>query len=115
MMSSFNKFWSESKNLPLDSKNGLVTSPSLLSGIQDNIVAATLAPVGIGLALAGFNSSQEEAEKFSKQVAEYATSDEVISAVSDEVGEPKQNETEDEFVERATNVLRNILIKNFKI
>ena len=56
-----------------------------------------------------FTNSSSKEEKFRNEVAELATSDEVILKLSDELGNPKEGETEQEFVDRGKNVLRNIL------
>lgn len=50
-----------------------------------------------------------EAEDFSRRVSELSTSDDVINDLSDRLGAPKDNETEDEFVSRAKAVLTEIL------
>ncbi len=46
---------------------------------------------------------------FSDQVAELATSDEVMDELSDALGTPKSGETEDEFVARAKATMTAIL------
>ncbi|MBL1197636.1 MAG: hypothetical protein FWK04_00780 [Nostoc sp. GBBB01] len=84
--------------------------------IQASITAATqlsLAP--IAATLFGLNGTHRKSEKFSKEVSEYATSKEVISSLSKEIGEPNETETEEDFIERASNVLRKILKEKFKV
>jgi len=39
----------------------------------------------------------------------------IISKFSDSIGEPLENETEDEFVERSSNILRKMLYQKFGI
>lgn len=53
--------------------------------------------------------SNTEASDLSNKVSELATSVEVINELSDEIGVPKNYETEDEFVERAKATLTKIL------
>ena len=55
------------------------------------------------------NISNTEAHELSNKVSELAISVEVINELSDEIGAPKNHETEDEFVERAKATLTNIL------
>lgn len=115
-MTNFISFWWQAKEATTSLENSLSTpSPSDLSdSIQTNVkaISITTAPL---LKLAGVNTNFEEVETFSREVAQYATSDEVISAVSNGVGEPKPYETEEEFVERASNVLRKILREKFNV
>jgi len=60
-------------------------------------------------------TNAEKVEKFSKEVANYTTNDEVLSTISEQIGEPKEDESEQEFVERASHLLREILKKKFKV
>jgi hypothetical protein len=115
-MTSFKNFYDETKKVTTNLENPVSTlSPSSLSSsIQDSVTAIGVASAA-SFILNGFNTSLEEAEKFSREVAQYATSEELISAVSNGVGEPQPNETEEEFVERASNVLRRILREKFKV
>lgn len=57
----------------------------------------------------------DSVEEFSHKVSELATSDVVLNKLSDDIGEPRELETEDEFVDRAklalTNILKNKLSK----
>lgn len=48
---------------------------------------------------------------FSDELAQKATSDEVLDELSSKVGTPKTNESEDEFVKRASEILHKILSK----
>lgn len=87
-----------------------------VSTVQAAIAATTqMITMPIASALFGQTDTQTKAEKFSKKVSEYATSKEVISSLSKEIGEPKETETEEEFIERASNVLRNLLKKKFNV
>lgn len=96
-MTSFEDFLKESKNLP-------EIKAQTTAGIQQIT----------GGIVSGFNDTQAEKDKFSKEVANYVTSNEVISSLSDSIGKPK-DETEEEFVERASRVLRAILKQKFNV
>jgi hypothetical protein len=53
--------------------------------------------------------SSNDREKFSSEVVQVANSDEVLAELSESIGDPKENESEDEFVERAKSTLAKIL------
>jgi len=53
--------------------------------------------------------SNAEREKFSEEVVKAANSDDVLTELSQEIGEPKETESEDEFVERAKTTFATIL------
>lgn len=55
--------------------------------------------------------SQKKLKEFSSKVSEVAYSDEVIDELSQNVGEPQEDETEDQFVERAKSEMKKILKK----
>ncbi|MEH2113138.1 hypothetical protein [Nostoc sp.] len=87
-----------------------------ISTIQSSIAAATLiATAPLAATLFGLDDTQRKSEKFSKEVSEYATSKEVIYSLSKKIGEPNETEAEEDFIERASNVLREILKEKFKI
>ncbi len=58
---------------------------------------------------ASLSISNTEREKFGSEVAQLAYSHEVLSDLSHQIGKPKHNESEDEFVERAKSALASIL------
>jgi len=107
---SFENFWEE------DLKNQTNSGDISLSTVQASIAAATkISIIPIAATLFGIADTQTKVDKFSKEVSKYATSKELISSVSKEIGEPQQTETEEEFIERASNTLRNFLKKKFKV
>ncbi|MCG9770395.1 hypothetical protein L1D59_17520 [Pseudoalteromonas piscicida] len=55
-------------------------------------------------------SSESKAEKFGQDVTKLAGSEDVISKLSDEVGAPLSNESEEEFVARAKKSFKKILM-----
>jgi hypothetical protein len=118
-MSSFKHFL----NSPEDSSES-VNSPELQTGLTRNIlgiIASATPSLSLSVSLLPnfpslfFKNTEEEKAKFSEGVAKYVTSDEFISSLSDNLGEPKITETEEDFVERASYLLRTILEEKFKI
>ena len=97
-MSTFKEFIqnknSENKSL-LGSKS--FNQIDLMRGISSNLI---LSKVLVG---------QSEEDKFSSEVAEIVAGNEFISELSDKIGKPKINESENEFVDRAKNLLRELL------
>lgn len=65
------------------------------------------------ITLKDLSLSASKAEKFKKQIVEYVTSPESIKSVSDIVGAPLDNETENEFVERSLQNIKKLLLKKF--
>ena len=106
-MSSFEHFWNSSEN-SIESVNSSELQTSLATNIQGILMAGTLS-------VFSFNNTQVEEAKFSEEVANYVTGDEFISSLSNNLGEPKVTETEEDFVERASRLLRTILEEKFKI
>ncbi|ENM3915630.1 hypothetical protein DLR66_18155 [Vibrio paracholerae] len=58
----------------------------------------------------GLVSAESKADKFAEEVTKLASSDEVISKLSNDVGVPFPNESEDEFVSRAKKSFKKILM-----
>lgn len=105
-MSSFKEFMDEAKKLP---NNTLAISNMSLSAIQLSLKSA------VAVHLTPFSFSQDKAEKFSEDVSNLVGDKAFISKFSDSIGEPLENETEDEFVERSSNILRKMLYEKFGI
>ncbi|MEJ2795762.1 hypothetical protein WAE56_20355 [Iodobacter sp. LRB] len=61
------------------------------------------------LAITALTISSGDRENFSSEVVKVANSDEVLTELSQSIGEPKEKESEDEFVERAKSALAKIL------
>lgn len=101
-ITSFEKFFKDSTILPAPT-----ASPTLQIQLTAGITQITIGVVS------GVEDTQ--VEKFSNEVANYAISGEVISSLSKNIGKPKTNETEEEFVERASRALREILKKKFNV
>lgn len=114
-MSNFEEFWNSSTHSIPQFSDANPQPVMLSSATQDTMAAGVTTIVTENISRIGESVKQSQIDTFSNEVAKYATSSEVISKLSHEVGQPKQDETEDEFVERASNVLREILQKKFKI
>jgi len=114
-MSDFKEFWNNETNSNLQPSDSIHKPVALSTATQNTLILGVTAITTGALSLLGGNSKQAQAEKFSNEVSNYVTSDEVISELSDNVGAPKQDESEDEFVERASTALREILKKKFNV
>lgn len=106
-MTSFKDFHKELEKLSVNS-NKVFDLASSTAACVTNVLSPLTGVLSV------FDNTKK-VEKFSKEVAEAAVSDDVISAVSQQVGEPKKNETEEEFVERTSHILREILKKKFNV
>lgn len=114
-MNNFKDFWNNAEDQSALSSDSSSNSMALAAATQMSLGVASIVSSSIDVvSLFGENNQQQKIDKFSSEVTEYATSDEVISELSNKIGEPKRTETEDEFVERASAVLRGILRKKFK-
>lgn len=92
-----------------DNKNGL-SLPSPSSKELTNVISKEIKTnSAASLSISALSSS--DTEKFSSQMAELANSDTVLTELSNSLGVPKEHESEDEFVERAKSIFKNILSK----
>lgn len=103
-MSKFKEFMdrvenSYSKSLPA-SNTSLSSIETALTSAVNNLLNPTPIPS---------NKKQE----FSKKVSKVVRDEEFISEFSDRLGVPSELETEDEFVERGSDVLRKMLYTRF--
>ena len=121
---SFSQFWkgqadegmkvADESSVPttlglLQSQITVATSNILLEGALD------LALFGVPSTMKSFIRSREQSvQEFSQNVSSYATSQEVITALSNEIGPPGNHEDEEQFVNRAKQALREILTKRFR-
>ncbi len=105
-MSSLKEFMDEFKESP--------TKSLPESGI--NLPAIQLALTGaVGELLAPFPYSSDEQRKFSQEVSGLIQDEVFLSEFSDQLSEPLNHESEDEFVKRGSDVLRQMLYEKFKI
>lgn len=114
-MSSFQEFWNDGTDHNQQPSGATPELVPLSITTQTSLALGITAITTAGLALFSDNNKQAQAEKFSVEVSQYVTSNEVVSEVSNNVGLPKQDESEDEFVERASTALRDILRKKFNV
>jgi hypothetical protein len=108
----FEDFWLE------DSwrKSPLLDKSLNLSAIKNSIAIAIqeiIAPITISLF--GCNDTQAKIEQFSKELANYVTSYDLVSSLSNEVGKPKRRETKQEFAIRASCILQEILKEKLNV
>jgi len=57
--------------------------------------------------------SENEKEKFSKEISNTIQDQVFISQFSDKIGSPLENESEEDFVKRGSNILRKMLYAKF--
>ena len=96
-MTTFKSYLEKTK-VAQNTSLALPSSKKLVNIISKELIESPLA-----------NISNTDASELSNKVSELATSAEVINEFSDEIGVPKNHETEDEFVERAKATLTKIL------
>ena len=66
--------------------------------------------VAESVSVSGLVSTKSKAVRFGQEVTELAVSDDVISQLSDQLGEPLSSESEEEFVLRAKATFKKILM-----
>ena len=92
---------SPSKTLPMSVK--------LPSNIQASLMSE------VDAILISFSAPKDMKQKFSEEVSNLVQDKAFIPELSDRIGEPSELETEDEFIERSSNVLRRMLYAKFGI
>lgn len=73
------------------------SSQELRTRISSSLTSATL------------SISSSDSDRFGNEVVKMANSDEVLTELSQSIGDPMEMENEDEFVERAKSALATIL------
>ena len=99
---------SDLKNFILDS--GLL---SRLSSTELETRISRILPA-IGVFPRGRDELIIERDRFISEVVNLAHSEKIITSLSEEVGQPKENESEDEFVNRAKSTLANLLWREIR-
>lgn len=87
------------------------------TSIKDNLPALKNALTGVQTSVAAsyqLVSGGVKSSEFSNQVTTLVASDEFMSQLSENIGEPKTEESEDEFVDRATETMRQLLKSKLK-
>ncbi len=104
-MSSFKEFMNKAQEL---SNQALPSSNISLASIQTSLATSINGISSLFL-------MPDEEQKFSEEVSRLVQNEAFLSEFSDQIGEPLQNESEDEFVGRGSDVLRKMLYKRFGI
>ncbi|GAB1543424.1 hypothetical protein NUACC21_60980 [Scytonema sp. NUACC21] len=97
----FGDSWQKSSTLSKALSLGVIKT-SIAIGIQE--ITSPIATL-----IFGCNNTQVKVKQFSKEIANYVTSEDVISSLSKQIDKPKRRETKEQFVERASRVLVGIL------
>ncbi len=105
-MSSFKEFMDKAKE---SSNKALPSSNITLPAIQSALTGA------VNEILAPFSVPSDEQQKFSEEVSSLVQDEAFLSEFSDQIGEPLEHESEDEFVRRSSNALRQMLYEKFGI
>lgn len=79
----------------------LSSSQELATMISSSLTVSTLSITAL------------DSKKFGDEVVKIAYGDEVLTELSQAIGDPKETESEDEFVERAKSTLSKILKRKF--
>ncbi|MGB4497268.1 MAG: hypothetical protein WBI40_01095 [Methylococcaceae bacterium] len=107
-MSNFNDFLKSIKtgdSLPSKSESQKVVATAF-----NDALVSTMASKSIGIERL-FSGSGDKTLKFAEKVSELAHSDDFLNEFSDDIGLPKDNESEDDFVERAKSTMKTLLMK----
>lgn len=105
-MNSFEEFMNEIKKSPTKALPGSdKTLPALQLALATNIIGF----------LAPFSAPSSEQQEFSEKVSNLVQDEAFLSEFSQQIGEPLEDESEDEFVERGSDKLRQILYSKFNI
>jgi hypothetical protein len=105
-MSSFKEFMDDAEK---SSDNALSDLGGSLSAIQFTLTTT------IGNLLTPLSAPTEEKQKFSEDVSNLVQDEAFLSELSNRIDEPLEQESEDEFVMRSSNVLRKMLYTRFDI
>lgn len=103
-VSSFKEFVNEikaSSNHVLPESN--ITLPAIQLALQKEI-SCLLAPLSVSI---------NDQQKFAEEVSNLVQNEAFLSEYSQKIGEPKENESEDEFVNRSSDELRQMLYRKF--
>jgi hypothetical protein len=105
-MSSFKEFIDKAKELPNQAlpMSNITTFASIQSSLAISISGIS----------APFLMPDEE-QKFSEQVSSLVQDEVFISEFSNQISEPLESESEDDFIKRSSDVLRKMLYERFSI
>jgi hypothetical protein len=103
-MSNFKEFVNEIKESSthvLPESN--ITLPAIQLALKKEI-SGLLAPLSVSI---------DDHQKFVEEVSNLFQNEAFLSEYSQQIGEPKENESEDEFVNRSSDELRQMLYRKF--
>jgi len=98
----------EPSHILANNNNDKVDFPSLETSRADTF-AAVSGCLHAGISANTIRISTNDANKFSEKVTQLAYSEEFLNEFSNEIGLPKEGESEEEFVMRAKNKMKNLL------
>lgn len=105
-MSSFTEFTNRVKEFPAQTLPGSnITLPAIQSALAGSVMGV----------LAPFSFSNDERRKFVEEVSNLVQNEAFLSKFGEQIKEPLDNESEDEFVKRASNTLRQMLRDKFRV
>ena len=106
VVSNFKQFMDKIKQSPTQSlPESYLTLPSLHMALT----------AGTFLMLTPFSFSNNEKQKFSEEVSSLIHNESFLSDFSNQIGKPLEQESEDDFVKRGSNMLRKMLYDRFGI
>jgi hypothetical protein len=103
-MSNFKEFVEEPNSSFITSQDFGLT----IAEIQQNL------PKKVELAASSF-LGEDKAQRFSREVSSVIKDESFLTELSDKIGEPLDEESEDEFVLRSTDALKQMLHKKFRL
>jgi hypothetical protein len=83
--------------------------PSLIQSARTDVAHTIRSKLMSESALPAGGVSAADAQRFEESVGDIVASDAFLEQLSEEVGEPKAGETEEEFVTRAKAALRSLM------
>jgi hypothetical protein len=106
LMSSLKEFMDEAER---SSGKALPSSNTTLPAIQIALTGT------VSEILTPFSIPQDEQQKFSEEISTLVQNKAFLSEFGDKIGEPLEYESEDEFVKRSSDTLRQMLYEKFDI
>ena len=97
------------KHLPTERSIESIDTTNIINELKIAAPLAQLNVIGLGLAQLQDGFKDKLAKSFLEKVNTLSRSQEVISELTNDIGVPLENETEDEFVARAKGAMAKIL------
>jgi hypothetical protein len=83
----------------------------LLNNVTSKLVTDNL--FGSSFGLSELNTKENIAKKMAEEASSFVSSQEFAHSVPEAVGEPKEEETQEDFVSRSLNFAKELLYKRF--